>query len=191
MPEDTIQSKGTYVSHSDHEDVHRTVLVQIGPWRELIDEVIAPLIREMWIAGIQTVMSCQGDENGTVWIAFDDLENLAAFLNIVARYEAGAETLYNRINYQLSLDDPELVWEYGLIVNDGAALRCESQVERADGELHPGAADFFFTVSVRFPRCELSAVFSRMQQHNRQWNAQADKAASDDTNCDVVPNSTR
>lgn len=39
-------------------------------------EGIAPLVREMWIAGIETHMSCQEDGGDKVWIAFPDICNM-------------------------------------------------------------------------------------------------------------------
>lgn len=56
---------------------HRQVTVRVGPWCEEIDEQIAPLIREMWIAGIETSMSCQ-DGWGKVWLQFHELSAIGS-----------------------------------------------------------------------------------------------------------------
>jgi hypothetical protein len=153
--------------HHSNDRKHRAVLVQVGPWSEEIDEAIAPLIREMWIAGIETHMSCEEDGFSKVWIAFPELENLAMFLNIVAEYEAGAETLYNRMNPQLQLEDADLAWDYELFVDDTALIPSESATEKPEDCEYAGPPDFFFTFSVRFPPSDLSRVLTRMQQHNR------------------------
>lgn len=43
---------------------HRAIRVCVGEMDELIDEEIAPLIRELWLAGIETHMSCQEAPEG-------------------------------------------------------------------------------------------------------------------------------
>jgi len=73
---------------------HRAVVVCVGNMKEEIDEQLAPLIRESWKAGIQTIMSCQETDPGLAWIDFESVNDLVKFLNIVALYEAGVDTLY-------------------------------------------------------------------------------------------------
>jgi hypothetical protein len=143
--------------------MHSTVTVQVGPLKEEIDELIAPLIREIWIAGIETDMSCQGDEAGSVWICFPDETNLIMFLNVVAQYEEGANTLYNRINprWQDLLSSPD-AWTFELIPHD-----CGLDWDNADCESHDGHPDFFFAYSLRFPRSDLTTLFERLKRHNQ------------------------
>ena len=49
---------------------HPTVLVEVGDMKEEIDEMIAPLIREICLAGMATAMSCQEEYRDTAWIEF-------------------------------------------------------------------------------------------------------------------------
>lgn len=80
---------------------HAAVAVQVGERREEIDEAIAPLIEALWRAGIPTLMSCQETKPGTAWIEFEDLKHLRQFLNLVAQYEEGDDSLYDRISHEL------------------------------------------------------------------------------------------
>ena len=168
-----LRQGNTEMSHSNNDRQHRAVLVQVGQWSEEIDEGIAPLIREMWIAGIETFMSCEQDGFGKVWIAFTALEELAGFLNIVAEYEAGAETLYNRMNYKLLMNDEGPAWEYEMFVDDSALFEAESHADKPEDCQYNGPPDFYFTFSVRFPPSDLPFVLTRMQQHNRAPRARA------------------
>jgi hypothetical protein len=161
-------------TNSDHKGfnampMHTTVTVQVGALNEEIDELIAPLIREIWIAGIETHMSCQGDEAGSVWICFHDEADMIAFLNVVAEYEEGADTLYNRMNprWHDSPSSPD-AWTFDLIPHD-----CGLDWDSADRESHDGHPDFFFAFSVRFPRCDLPTLFERLKRHNQRGELQS------------------
>ena len=62
-----------------------------------VDDGIAPLIKEMWRAGIRTSMSCQEGRFGFVWLHFNDPNEAARFLNIVAEYDPDPNSLYKRM----------------------------------------------------------------------------------------------
>jgi len=144
---------------------HPAVTVRIGPWEAEIDVAIAPLIRELWIAGIATLMSCQENDLGKVWIEFPDVGQLAKFLNIVAQFELGGETLYNRMVRVLSSQDPHAMWDYELFPADAALVWPDE--DRGETEFgYEGPSDFFFTCSVHFPPGDLPLVFERLQAHN-------------------------
>jgi hypothetical protein len=162
---------------------HRSVLVQVGPWSDEIDVGIAPLIRELWIAGIETHMSCEEDGYGKVWIDFPHVSNLVRFLNIVAQYEAGADGLYNRMNDHLPSTQTELTWDYELHPSDSSLIYPAADKERGENFQHEGQPDFYFTFTVRFPPGDLAIVTSRMQAYNRNtWeqalNADVDSPAT-------------
>ena len=76
---------------------HRMIPVHYGRFSALIDEGIAPLIRELWKARIVTLMSCEENRPGWMWIEFVHAGAAEHFVSIVARYETGIESLYNRI----------------------------------------------------------------------------------------------
>ena len=152
---------------NDQKDrTHRAVLVEVGKYSELIDEVIAPLIQELWRADVQTLMSCQGAEDDKVWIAFDDAEQLARFLNIAAEYEVGSETLYNRICFNVPYADLEQLWEFEIFPIDAAHFNSEERFAAEEVERYEDFPDFFFMYSVLFPRSDLATVFERFTRYN-------------------------
>jgi len=106
-----------------------------------IDEVLAPLIQEIWKADIVTMMCCQETDAGIAWIEFDSMDDFLRFLNIVVKYEEGANTLYNRVNYQLTGDISEPLWEYHVNLLD---IESAAKRRRQDGEV----VDFHATVGV-------------------------------------------
>jgi hypothetical protein len=150
--------------------IHKAITVEVGSWREEIDEAIAPLIHAIWLAGIETVMSCQGNGRGPVWIAFPDEANLVAFLNCVAEYEGGVDTLYNRMNPRWTGKTSLKPWEYEIYPVDAAFYEEDSDDDGDSPERHLDPPDFFFFYSVRFPRGDLPVVLERMKRHNRGIN---------------------
>jgi hypothetical protein len=66
---------------------HQQVVVEVGDRKAQVDVGIAPLIRELWVADIDTCLSCQQDWLGRIWIDFSSVEEMVSFLNVVARYE--------------------------------------------------------------------------------------------------------
>jgi hypothetical protein len=145
---------------------HPQVHVKHGPWEADIDVEIAPLIKELWRAGVATVLSCQDNQADRVWIAFDSSEDLARFLDIVGEYEEGEGTLYDRIQ---SADDhttrPDRGgWWYSLWPSDLACDEDDDHDEEADEWLGP---QFAVSLSVRFPRADLPTVLQRLKQFNR------------------------
>jgi hypothetical protein len=146
---------------------HRAVRLRVGEWEADIDVGIAPLIRELWKAGIETCISCQEDGRGRVWIGFRSLDGLKRFLDSVMVYEDGVDTLYNHIldNWDGDLSAPK--WQID-IAPDDLGLGFDDEEEWHDGEV---CIDFSF--HVRFPPCDLPVVLKRMRRHN----ARARKAA--------------
>ena len=102
------------MDRQDNSRRHPGVVVRVGETAEVIDAAIAPLIREMWVAGIPTLMSCQETDPGRAWIEFEEVEHLARFLGVVTRYEAGADALYNRVAHEWSGDATVPGWHYQL-----------------------------------------------------------------------------
>ena len=138
---------------------HKTVLLHYQNEDVEIDEVLAPLIQEIWKADIVTMMSCQETESGIAWIEFDSMDDLLKFLNIVSEYEEGVDTLYNRINHQLTGDITKPIWHYQVNLQD----LDEYEPDREDG----GLVDFLATVGIYFPHEDLPIIFERIQAFNQ------------------------
>lgn len=137
---------------TNHESRHKTVAVQVGEYHEEIDELLAPLIETIWRLGIHTAMSCQETSPGIAWIEFDSLDDLQRFLNIVARYEPGTDTLYSRIHYDLN---PLFAgaWEYQLNFID------LNELDDFSGETF-----FDFTVGAYFPVTDIPLLLDRLNE---------------------------
>ncbi|MFO1045411.1 MAG: hypothetical protein U0941_26835 [Planctomycetaceae bacterium] len=137
---------------------HETITVIVENRRGEIDLEIAPLIREIWLAGIETMMSCQEVSPGIAWIEFPDVEELLRFLNRVTPYEPGIDTLYNRICHQIVDPTSRPHWEYHLNLWD----MFQGQEEQRDH----GEVSFFATVGVYFPKLEITLLIERLRFFN-------------------------
>ena len=150
-----------------HEQVH----IRYGDFEADVDVGIVPLILEIWKAGIETMMSCEDNRGGWVWIAFPVAECAEHFLNCVARYEEDIYSLYNRIRHAWTPPTPTLDgwWEYDLMVDDMAV----TWEELEDGTIEESCtdpSDFSLSVSIRFPRSDLSVVMKNLAEYNRGEN---------------------
>ena len=146
---------------------HATVVVEVGDQAASIDVDIAPLIRELWRARICTSKSCQENRPGIVWIQFPTERDAATFLGIVAEYEKGIDTLYNRIANVWKSEHVKLAfWEYKVHPTD-LSLQLESdESDQSRNESHQGISEFVFSVSIRFPKEDVSVLIERLRQHN-------------------------
>ncbi len=147
---------------------HRTVRVSVGEMEADIDEEIVPLVRELWRAGIETVNSCQENRPGIIWIQFATTDDAANFLDIVAEYEEGEDTLYNRAMGRWDGGEfPASDWDYAALPEDRGLVEGFTEDDEVE-EWHEGLTDAFFSVSVRFPRSDFPAVLARMARYNRR-----------------------
>lgn len=62
-----------------HAKRHKMVVVKYNDEEAYVDEGIAPLIEELWKAGIHTVMSCDENRPGWMWIEFRSSEYAEKF----------------------------------------------------------------------------------------------------------------
>lgn len=139
---------------------HKQVRVQVNDEVAKIDQGIAPLIRELWRAGIETVNSCQENKPGIMWIEFLTPQDANRFLQIVINYDD--DELYGRMT---SNDLEPWAWQYDLLVNDAGP---EFVRDYDSGE--PSKRPFVvFSVSVRFPVSDYRAVLERMKRRNARF----------------------
>src|SRR5688500_168585 len=61
---------------------HTQVLVEWQGRQAEVDEGIAPLVLACWQKGIDTVMSCQDDRPGVVWVMFPSSDDAKRFLDL-------------------------------------------------------------------------------------------------------------
>ncbi|MDQ3920279.1 MAG: hypothetical protein M3348_17590 [Acidobacteriota bacterium] len=135
------------------------MLVKHGDLEEEIDVLIAPLILEMWKAGIETLMSCQSAFK-KVWIQFPDVSEVEKFLNIAGgdfdHHRRGS--LYDRLSDQWFVKNQRFYnarcWEYEVGIIDFGKDQQED------------CPFFSLYINVRFPKRDLPAVLERMQRYN-------------------------
>jgi hypothetical protein len=157
-----MNSRGTSVPG------HKTVRVRVGEWSANIDEAIAPLIEEIWKADIATTNSCEENRPGIVWIEFLSADDAASFLNVVAEYEEEIDSLYNRMHHGWDSKSGRVsapFWEYDIHPQD-FALQWEVDEDDCVDEWHEGTADFFFSVSIRFPSSDVPTLLQRLRRYN-------------------------
>lgn len=148
---------------------HKQVRVKYGKLDEHIDELIAPLILEMWRAGIKTNMSCQSTfENKKIWVEFPDTMEVATFLTIVTSvFKPGKDSLHNRIDFYWVPDNWKAwelkCWEFEIFAVDASIDHGETW----EGDVRVCPPLWYFTISVRFPKSDLPIVIERLQEHNK------------------------
>jgi hypothetical protein len=150
---------------------HKQITVQVGEREAEIDEAIAPLIRELWKADIETRHSCQESLPGITWISFATAYDAEKFLDIVAEYDEDPHSLYGRITGRWHCPGRVApIWEYDAYAHDCNLVEepiNENEVE----EWHEGAPAFVFSIAVRFPRSDYPEVLAKMVQHNERRRA--------------------
>ncbi len=123
-----------------------------------IDAGLAPLIEEIWKAGISTYMSCQEVSEGIAWIEFDTVQDLLKFLNIATVFEPENNSIYNRAQY-LNTDGIILpIWEFRLNLLD---------IEELTPNRQPGdIVSFHASVGAYFPHADIPALLENLEEFN-------------------------
>ncbi len=145
---------------------HKTIHVNIGDLEADIDEMLAPLVKEIWKAGISTANSCQENQPGVAWIEFFSSIDATEFLDIVAgEYSDEFDSLYNRIRGEWSrTSDPvQGKWQFDIHPVD-MSIR-QWYVDDNIDEKPTGAPEFIFRVSIRFPCTDINVLLQRMLEN--------------------------
>jgi len=162
---------------------HPATVVVHGDLVAEVDLELAPLVLEIWRAGLETIHSCQdvGEnlvdlavhlphlagivqrETGRASIGFPDADAVLAFLDALAN--AGPrDELYERMAHWASRD----AWQLVLGIQDRGLEREEA---KGPGRTAPdGTPLSHFTAAnfqVRFPRSDAAEMTQRMRRHNR------------------------
>jgi hypothetical protein len=145
---------------------HRQVEIEWRGLRAEVDEEIAPLVLELWKAGIVTTNSCQENFPGIAWIEFLSTRDAKKFLNLIVEYPVDTEepfweTLYGRIT-GCGSDD---AWDYNLHLYDRGVD--EEVVGNEVIQNCTGPADFEYSVSIRFPRTDIPLILERLHSRAR------------------------
>lgn len=151
---------------------HTQVEVSFEDQSAFVDEGIAPLILELWKAECDTVLSCQENRPGVVWVCFSTAADAERFLDIVARYEEDVDSLYNRIAHQWARDEephegpPPDDWKYTAVLNDFAISDGNELPDGSIEQSHAGRCCFSFGISVRFPASDMPVILQRLREFN-------------------------
>ena len=99
---------------------HPTVRIIYGDQEADVDKQIAPLIKEMWKAGIETYQSCQDNPPGWIWIQFMSSHELEKFLSIIGDYADTLGSLHDRMRHGYDrLAGPRVgQWRYVVVAFD-------------------------------------------------------------------------
>lgn len=149
---------------------HPTKRVHFGPWSADVDVQIAPLIRAIWKAGIETRQCCQsrswpGVAGRRIWVQFPDSIKLAKFLDAVTHDRNACGALYNRVCWpRFPFDRPGRRWQYRIHYFD-AFIADELM---PDGSwAFEGPPAFYEGVDVLFPKSDLPLVLKQLRRYNR------------------------
>ena len=118
------------------------VVVAVGHREAEIDEALAPLMQEIWRAGIATTMSCQKAIPGFSWIEFESTTDLARFMDIVVAFDPDADTMYDRAVSTLSVPMPEGCWDYTLTPREIGGREGPEPTRYGDWEKNGRCIDF-------------------------------------------------
>jgi hypothetical protein len=141
-----------------------------GKWESVeVDEKLAPFIKTLWAHGIDTMMSCQDNPEGSgrIWINFLSVYAAQRFLKLAVPHPSNAEefppeSLYNRVysywfpdawlrgneaEYNKSVIDYGL-WDWTTHLSDLNFVTGDEETTEHFREPHPWPE---FDISVRFP----------------------------------------
>ncbi len=147
---------------------HPTKTISYGEMTAKVDEMIAPLILNLWKLDILTFMSCQDNNpKGWIWIDFAAPQDAQRFLSIVAnKYSSEPDSLYNRIRQWWDCKGD--LWKYDLHPMDLNVDTFEVDPDTVDEKPLEGTKpEFQFTVSVRFPHSDLAEVEANIENYRK------------------------
>lgn len=156
---------------------HETARVEWGGHSAEIDRAIAPLILEIWKAGIRTANSCEDNvPRGFIWIQFPTAQDAERFLSIIGEYEdeEPAPSRYRRMMGEGEWPDE---WRYAVGLEDWAV----DHEADADGWIVEKRTQDRPTlrlwVSIRFPSADCEWVTQRITDYNARAEGRAVGAA--------------
>jgi hypothetical protein len=154
---------------------HKQVTVTVREWSAEVDEKLAPLIEELWQAGLGTLQSCQHHSvTGKAWISFPTANDAESFLNMVVG--GGKQTGWARAEMQY-------FGQYEATAKPLGKYDEESRHHPAEWEFHAfvwdeafgngGEPNFWIGIAVLFPRRDLKRVLERVRTWNARQTAEA------------------
>jgi hypothetical protein len=140
----------------------KRVKIQHGDQVARVDEDLAPLILEIWQAGIHTIGARRCKFCCCICVCFRDALHAEAFLDIVGQFDTDPDSLYQRILAMRGGDQSKCgLWSYGMILYDLSLFNDRNEKEDPD---MPSMFNFF--VDIEFPASDLPEILKRLEAHN-------------------------
>lgn len=148
---------------SDFHLRHKQVSIRVGHRWGDVDEQIAPLIEQIWLANIDTELSCEENWPGIAWIFFPSPRDAQKFLNIVAPFDLDEASVYQRVRQCGNYDyDPAQAWSVDVVLTD-----------ELEDELYQRRQRWTIGISIRFPISDMPVLMARLKEHNAKRNCSA------------------
>ena len=123
-----------------------------------IDNLIVPLIKQIWKAGINTIQSCEDNNpENYIWLEFVSPKDGKKFLRIIRKTKN--ESLKERMHMDF---EGENQWYYKCILDDTSTY---------DEAFDPAEWKLSLLFSVRFPQKDLKKVMKQLKRHNKKKEA--------------------
>lgn len=164
---------------------HKQVHIEHRGWEADVDEELVPLILEIWKHDIPTLMSCQENRPGIIWLCFPTVIDGERFLNLLVKYPDESElhiknerlyvgdipfweTLYSRV---MQSDGTEDDWEYNVHPYDCGVEETINDKNEVKYSV-TGPTDIVFSFSVRFPQTDMPELLRVLKELRRKkYNA--------------------
>jgi len=151
--------------------MHKTVKL-LDPFDEYyvnIDKNIAPLIYELWKAGINIANACEDNDSmyendACIWIEFWDDQNFYKFLNILFFGEPTNTDFYKR--GQQSHIHHKFKWNYYTCIDTKIVENNKMFIK------HNLVDNAYVSHGVRFPRLDYAEVLKRVCEYNSLYDTE-------------------
>jgi hypothetical protein len=134
-----------------------------------IDENIAPLIKELWKADIDTTYCCQSNPKNWMYIQFLTSMDAADFIQIVTKYEEDPNSMYWRI---CGFGGPKNSWRYNVRAADFHLFDTLTEDDDLVWVHSEDEAFMEFRTTLWFPKKDYPLVFSRVKEYNKALKKQ-------------------
>jgi hypothetical protein len=121
-----------------------------------IDQEIAPLIRQIWDMGLDTLNSCQ-DNFGYVWVEFTTATGASTFLSTIAKH--GDADLRYRAIHPCDVSPCEAAHH---LVNVYRTFQDSWLIAADTCQIIDGGDDVCIRIGIRFPRDHLAPVMDAL-----------------------------
>lgn len=98
--------------------VHPQRHIQYHTQEADVDVGLAPIVLELWKAGISTLLSCQEVTDGVAWLKFASVKDATRFLTIVCDASRGGN-----ITEQPDLPKHERIWSFRVHPRRSVSIR--------------------------------------------------------------------